>query len=46
MIFQNLMSSVPTADHAAMTLNGDAACKAGLTKEMVDKVSGQLAPRM
>ena len=45
-IFQNLMSAVQTADHAAMTLNGDAAFKAGLTKEMVEKVSAQLAPRM
>ena len=45
-IFLNLMSSVQMADHAAITLNGDAAFKAGLTKDMVEKVSAQLAPRM
>ena len=44
--FQNLMNAVQTADYAAMTIDGDPAFKAGLTKEMVEKVSAQLSPRM
>jgi len=45
-IFQNLMAAVQTGDHAAMTINGDAAFKTGLTKEMVAGVHALLAPRM
>jgi len=44
--FQTLLNAVQTGDQAAMTRDGDPAFKAGLTKEMVEKVSARLAPRM